>query len=286
MTASIGAGFKALWYGITDDEGYLVGGAAAAVAGDTEGSPMVRLETARVIDPVVPEPVTVDVDFDDDAGVSFTFPAASTPRGALEIAAQNLPFEALAQQTKVETIGDLEVGVRQPSGVTPRSLCLYQQRIAKEWIAGQRGHKKWQGLFYPNAELTPTGAAFRNKEFVAERYIVSTSKTDRKPWGDLFSTADNGTLAAPVIPIHSDYPLHWHPFLGNGTQDAFLLDYTPVSAAKVYVWVEGVKKDLTTHYTVNLGTATVTFTVGNIPAASARIIIGIEVAENVLFAAA
>lgn len=267
MTTRIGAGFRVIHYGLTDTNGYLVGGTEAAAAGNTNGKGMVRLYGAQTINTAVPEPTRVTVSGDDSPMVTFDFEAEELPGGALELAARTNDFEAFVQGSLVEEIDDLEVGVLQPGGGEPQPVVLLLSRRAKKWTAAS---KAWENLVIPAATVTPLGGDYQQRTATPYRYSISTSKTSRTPWGKLFSALANGATSAPIIPIDSDNPVMMHAFKGDNAETDFILTYTPISLDKTSVFVNGVKL-AQADYALNTSTKTVTFDVA--PATDALIVV-------------
>lgn len=269
MAYTIGAGFRVIHIGQADTDGYFVGGYVAAAAGIDDGSGMERIFGAQTLNLSVPEPTRVTASGDDGPMASFDFSAEELPGDVLGLAARSLAFEAFVTGSKVETIDGLSVIVAQPHGNDePPAIAMVLSRRAKN----QSGGKIWETKIVPSANITPLGGAFEQRNVTPYRYSISTTTTDRTPWGKLLSATDNGATAGPILDIEADNPVMMHAFLGNGTETDIILDYTPI-ATKVSVYVEGVKQVLTTDFTVNTGTKTVIFEAGSIPAADERVVV-------------
>jgi hypothetical protein len=251
-TARISAGFNRIFYGVVDSNGYVIGSVAAgATAGAQAGSPMARLEGAVTFPVAIPEGVTVPVSGDDEPEVSFDFPSEELPNGVLGMSVRDLDFEALVQGTKVESIGDIHVGVRGPASASAVTMCLLLMRRSKKWASGVRGVSAWDIEFVPRCTIQPLGSNFEQRTHQPVNYKIVASKADRFPWGATYTEGLHGTTASVTVPIDSDNPLHIHPFLGNNSQQLFTLAYTPKSSSKIYVYEDGVKQALTTDYTVS-----------------------------------
>lgn len=269
MAYKIGSGFRVIHVGQADTDGYFVGGYTAAAAGADVGSGMERVFGAQTLDLSTPEPARVTAMGDDGPMATEDFSAEDLPADVLALAARSLAFDAFVGGKKVETIDGLDMVVAQPQGnATPPAIVLVLSRRARN----QSGGRQWETRIVPSASVTPLGGAFEQRSFTPYRYSISTTITDRTPWGKLLSATDNGATAGPILEVEADNPVMIHAFLGNGTEADVILDYTPI-ATKVAVYVEGVKQTLTTDYTVNTGTKTVTFEAGSIPAASERAVV-------------
>lgn len=273
--ARIAAGYDYTFYGVRNSDGYLQGNdGTGAAAGNTNGQGMLRLEGGRTIPVSIPQDEVVTPTGDNEPTVSFTFPSSNLPSGILETASKNLDFEALCQGTKVETVGGLSVGLQGPSGSTKENMVLLLMRQAKKWAAGVRGVAAWECQFVPSCEISPLGGDWTERQFSPYRYGINISKADRFPWGATYTEAVHGATSSALVPIFSDNPIQLHAFQGNGSQDTFILDVAPISLAKTYVYVNGVKQVPTTQFT--LSSKTVTFV--SPPASSAIINVMYEVA--------
>lgn len=243
-TARIGAGYDVIMFGVINDNGYLIGNTAGgAAAGAKTGEAMLRLEGARTIPFEIGEDETLTVQGDNQALVQFSWENADLPAGVFEMSVKDLDYEALAQGSKVQPIGDIKVGVLMPSDVSQPDQCLLIQRKAKTWASGSRGTSVWEGFLILRTPVRPLGVTVTQREFNPYRYAITTSKGDRLPWGATLSEALHGTTKAPIIPFDSPNPIHIHSFQGNGAEDDFTVLYTPVSDAKARVYANGVQQN-------------------------------------------
>lgn len=279
MAAVISAGFKYCFYGTLDSSGYLVGGTdTAPVAGNQTGSPMLRLEGASTAPVALADAEVITVIGDDEPLVTFQFSPATLPAGVMEMVVRNRTFEALIQGTQVQTLGDLDISVLQPTDQAFTDMVLILSRRAKSWTPSSRGVKKWENLLVMRPTITPLFSEFQTRANTPYRYGIATSQGDRLPWGVTLIESVNGTTAAPLIVLDGDNPVTMHRFTGNNSATVFNLAYEPVSGAKTKVAVNGVLQTLTTNYTVDTAAKTVTFLVA--PASSAIIVVFYEVSET------
>lgn len=257
MAKRIGAGYRYIYYGVVNSDGYLIGNSlAGATAGDQTGEGMTRLEGA-VTQPLAPgENENLPIPGDDETLTTFDFESATLPAGVIEMAVRDSNFEAIAQGTLVESVGSIEIGSLQPSANAFTDLAFLFQRRSKKWAAGVKGVKAWEILNAPRSTCSPLFTEYQTRAHNPYRYGVTTSKSDRKSWGDTFTDAVNGTLSAPLVVVDSDNPMHIHAHKGNNSQQAFDLQYTPVSGARSYVFINGVQQALTTDFTLAGNTIT------------------------------
>jgi hypothetical protein len=254
-TSRIGAGFRYIFYGVVNSDGFVIGNTASgATAGAAAGEPMLRLEGADTAPVGIPEDERTPVSGDDSPQVEFKWDAADLPSGIITTSTRNLDFEALAQGTLVESFADLNVGVLQPSGGEDAVMCLLFQRRAKTWDPANRGNKAWEILVAPRSEVTPLGGNWAQRTHNPYNYAVTLSKSDKNMWGASFTEAVNLTTSAPLIPIFSDNPIFQDNYQGDGATTDFTLTHAPVSNAKTVVLENGVVQTITTDYTLT-GTA-------------------------------
>lgn len=268
----IAAGFDTIFYGLNDGDGYLQGAATTApAAGNQAGSGMARLTGAKTAPITVPETESVVATGDDIPLANFLFRAASLPAGVINGAVSDLDFQALAQETLVEDINDLSFGVLLPDEQNDVDMCLLLLQRAKSYQSGSVGAKQWKGLLVSSTNLFPLGSdEITERQVSTERYGFVVNPSDRRPFGLLLTNSVNGTIRAGMQPFTSENKVHLHRWTGDNTQDEFILTYTPVSQAKVAIYVNGIKQTVTTHYTVDVATKTVTFVTP--PANGAKIV--------------
>lgn len=250
----IGAGYRALFYGVVNSSGIFIGSSTTApAAGNTTGSGMTRLDGARTLPMNIAEPDVLVVSGDDEPKVSFEFDSENLPSGLFEQAVHDMEFEALVQGTAVDESGNIAVGVYDPANRDSQSMCLMLWRISKSWKSGERGAKKWEGLHVPQCTIKPLGNAWEQRTFNGYGYSVNASRADRTAWTTINLT-EYGTTGASMLPIASDYPFIVWRFTGNNAVTAFTLPYALVSGGTSRVTLNGVYQALTTNYTLT-GTA-------------------------------
>jgi hypothetical protein len=276
----IAAGVDLCFYGTNDSAGYLVGANATPPAnGNTNGSGMARLRGIVSADVQIEDPETVDVPGDNRSQGQFLFEPARPPSFLIENSVFKLSLHALVQGTLVYGDGDINTGVLQPDDPVFPDMCWLLQSPAKKKDIALNGVKAWGGVLIPSTQVYARGRnAFNNREAARDRYRVTANPAGVRPDGLLIDNATYGSTAAPLIEFQADNPVHMHTFRGNGTQAAFILEYTPAAAssAKVRVRVNGTLQVYTTNYTVNVGTKTITFAGGSIPAPEAKIVVFYE----------
>lgn len=254
-TPRIAAGFDYIFWGVLDTSGRLKGNTAdGASAGTIQG--MTRLEGGRTM-PIAPnEDEVVTVTGSNKPLVSFSFPSADLPSGVIETAVNNLTFNALVQGTKIQNVGDLAISGLGGGETSRPDIVLLMMRRAKSWKEGNRGSSDWEIRLALKTNVTPLGSAITERQFDPYRYSVNLSESDRAAWGMTFTETTHGFTTKPILEVEGDNPIHLMGGYGNNSAVAFTLDYTPKSSAKVLVWLDGILKQITTHYTISGKTIT------------------------------
>jgi hypothetical protein len=251
----IAAGFDYLYYFTLDSNGRIKGNTAVgATNGTIQGARW--LEGGRTIPFVINEDETITVTGNNKPLVSFSFPSAELPSGVLETAVKNMGFDALVQGTKVRNVADLAFSGRGSGESSRPDMGLLALRQAKKWTEGNRGTSAWEGQLALKTNITPLGSNITERQFDPYRYSINLSGSDRYSWGATFTEAADGFTNKPIIDIEGDNPVHLMGGYGDGVTVAFALDYTPKTAAKMIVTLDGVLKALTTHYTLSGKTLT------------------------------
>lgn len=247
----IGAGFRYIFFGTSDTEGFLQGNGATATANGTI-QPMLRLRGARTFPVTIPDRDRVPVSGDDEPLVTFSFASEQLPNGVMASAVRSLDFEALCKSTLVETIGDLRAGSMAAGGEVSRTMMLLLQREAKKYEGSTKGPTAWEIIMIPACEINPAGAEWEQRTFNPYNYSINISKAGTAVYGASYTEALRGTNELALEPIEADNPVMIEGGYGDGAETGFTLAYTPVaaSAAKVHVWLDNVKQTYTTHYTV------------------------------------
>lgn len=248
----IGAGFRNVYWGYVDATGRLLGTSESLTAGDQDGGLMGRLHGAKAFPPGIPEPDIVNVTGDDDFMTSFIFPSTDGPGGVLELATQDMAFEAACLGLEVYDMEDFSmIALGSPKDPTFNDLTFLMQRPAKSWSAGSRGAARWEVIVLLKANCQPLLNDFNERTANPYRYAISTTKSDMKPWGITFGSSDWGTTEAAFIKFTADNPCVMQSWRGDGAQAVFNFGLRPVAATKCSVFVEGIKRTITTDYTID-----------------------------------
>lgn len=253
----IGAGFDRIEWGLVNASGLVYGTTLnGPTAGAAAGEPMLRLRGARTLPVTIPEPERVPVTGDNEILAAFQFPGGELPNGILEVAVNNMGFNAIAQGTKVRTLGGYSVGALGPNGNVYPTMCLNLLRQTSKQDSGETGLPGWEGVWIPRCTLTPLNAEITERQFNPYRYAVNINPSDRAMLGYTFTEGIDGYTSTAMMDFEGDYPAHQDNWKGNAVLTAFTLAYTPVSATEVMVALNGVLQTYTAHYTVSGNTLT------------------------------
>lgn len=240
--ARIGAGFRYVYVGRSDSNGYLSGNIDSAVS---RGSllRMSRLRGAQTFPVQVPDRDRVPVSGDDEPLVTFSFASEELPNGVLAMAVRDLDFDALAQGTLAQNIGDLKAGALAPSGQANQALMFLLMREAKKYEGSTKGVTAWECLLIPSCEVTPLGAEWQQRTFTPYNYGLTVSKAARAIYGATYTEFARGTSEMALEPIDADNPIEIYAGLGDNATTSFSLSNPPVSADanKTHCYVNGIK---------------------------------------------
>jgi hypothetical protein len=276
---TIGAGFRAIFYGVLNSSGIFIGSTVTVPpVGTTTNGGMLRLDGAQTIPVQIGESVIVVQLGDDEPMVSFEFDSADLPSGVLQVAQADNVFDALVQGTKVQTVGDLELSALDPKGRESQPMCLLLQRRSKSWLSGERGSAKFEVFYILSCSIKPLGATLTQREVGPWSYSINLSRGD-VGLGMSINETDHGTTAMSIQRVDTDNPLHRVRGTGDGATLTYPLTYAPVSAAKTYVNVDQIRQTVTVDYSIS-GTSLI-FVVA--PANNAVIDVVYEVDEGTIF---
>jgi len=234
---TIGAGFHACHYGVNNADGIFIGGTTTVPpAGNTAGSAMLRLDGGRIAPLSIPESEIETVLGDDEPEVTFEWDSAELTSGILETSPRDNVFDALIQGTLIQEIGDIELSAYDPKGRIAQPMCLLVHRLAKSWLSGERGSKKWELRYILSCTIKPLLSNVEQRTHSPYRYSLNLSRGD-VGFGMSINETDHGTTAMSIQVVDSDNPMARHRFTGDGATLTYFLTYPVISSAKTYVFV-------------------------------------------------
>jgi hypothetical protein len=263
----ISAGLDRVYWGVLASDGYLKSTNGTIANGADAGMGLLYANNA---DMTFPDANRVNIIANDTKLGTFTFQSTDSSAFTLELGANDLAFIAQAQGTKVAAYGDWNVGLMRPGTFTVTNLVLLLISQAQSYASGSVGSAGFHDVLLPNVTLTYQGkSGITSQGEQLYRFSAEADTVDKFPWGEALVDATHGDTKADAFEWFSENRICAHTHVGDGTDDKMILTYTPAEASgnKVQLWTAGVLKAYTTDYTVDVNTKTVTFGVGDIPAA-------------------
>lgn len=275
VTQNIAAGFEILEFHVLDTTGYAAGSTGSVSSGGT-GAAAGRIKAVKTMDIQVTEPESKDITGDDNFQGNFIFAPAAGPSFTVETSIQNLTNDGVFQTTSVEALGDIDLGVTQPTDPVYPDVALLAVSRAKSKMAGSDGVSGYNGVIVPKCNIVPLGRSGYNERGEAlYRYKVIASTSDADPWGKTYTNAIQGTTGAVIRPWTAENRVSIHRFTGDGSTTVFTLSNTPASASislKVIIFKDGLQ--VTSGVTVSTANKTLTFSVA--PASGAKVVVFYE----------
>jgi len=181
----------------------------------------------------IPEADVVTIPGDDTSLGSISF-ASDAPREMLmNFGQMDLELEARLQNTLVETLGDIKMGLIDTANMILATGALIVQARTVKRSTPVQGQAAWSGLIYPNVQVQPLNReTFSGRTAGVIRYKGVAQQAFYKPWGITISDEVNGDTAAYAIPFTSPYPLTLGAFRGDGIITSWTLHKTPISVQK------------------------------------------------------
>ena len=245
------SGFDLIGYTIKNSDGYAIGGSGTLVAGDPDGSPMLRLVGAQTVDPSLPESETVTAIFDDGPGPSRIFAATDNPSSVIELGV--VDFEAVARMIggTVRSKAGAQFIVLGPTSIERPDLMMVFQHHSQSWAAGYKNAEQRGGVWVPSIQVDPLGYALNQRQYQVNRLKMTIGKSDKHVTGESMIAGVDGFTDGTTFPFQGPYAQWLHSFMGNNSVDEFNLVYTPLTPATLSeVYVNGVKQAYTTDYTI------------------------------------
>lgn len=183
-------------------------------------------------------------------------PPTEQATAEIQVSEEDLQNLAIMTSTLVRTLGEAKVvglATDQQGNEPDLGLLMFQQAVSGT------GTRVWRSFIIPRARLSPRPSGF-NENASQHSFQVAMNVSSAHLWGETFVLGTDGFEEAQIVMLHTQYKPNLVGFLGNGTEDEFLFPTAKpaVATGKIHgVWVDGVKKTLTTDYTVT--TTAVTF---------------------------
>lgn len=245
---------------------YAAGGFLAATDENPyEGSQIVGMQTFNV---TLPDYRRISHQGDDRVLQVDFLPPTEQATAEINVSEENLANLAIMTSTLVRTIGEaklLGLATSEQGNEPDLGLLMYQQAVSGT------GTRVWRSFMIPRGRLSPRPSGF-NENPSQHNIQVAMNVSSAHLWGETFVQGTDGFEEAQVLIMHTQYKPNICAFIGDNSTTAFSLPTAKpaVSTDKIHgVWVDGVKKTLTTHYTVT--TTAITFLTA--PADGATIVV-------------
>ena len=257
------AGYKRVQWGGFDTTGRAIGAVSSLTSGENAG--MAELDGPKSNSLALPSKQRVPIAAADGVIAQFLFEGSELPSGEMQMSTFDLNFQAFVDGTAVKDYGLFSGVPLGPRGNTPANTFFLFSREAKRRTTGSIGLKGYEHLLVLLAECATrfTNGAQTAQEDVVP-YDVNLNYADTMPWGEAISTANGyGTSEMLAYPFFSNYPVSMDFFIGDGSDTAFDLQYTPVSGGTLKVFTNGAIQTISTHYSVSSDTVTYVSAVGD-----------------------
>lgn len=250
-----------VFWGLTN-AGVVEGTSGAIANGGDSG--MGRFPAASDISPTIPS--LPNAELDSDGGIDSAVKGQPNAVATAVITGGVIDqiIAAAASNLLVKTEGPHDYIGGSQICLTHNPMCFVINRQGSVRDSGANyGQVGWEVTEIWNSlaevkQFNQVGRGVQGQQIV-ELVLNHTGKTI---WGETISATDFGvTRLWGLKPYWSQYPVHYHTFVGDGATTTFTLDLTPASedGDALQGWADGVKETYTTDYTVVAATKIVTF---------------------------
>jgi hypothetical protein len=224
---SIQAGVQQAWLLFHDTNGDPSGDTTTPLAnGQIRGSyPFRGIQTMPT---GIPESDAVNVPGDDTSLGSIGFGSDAPRQFVMNFGYQDLNLDGELQNTAVETLGDIEMGlIDSPDAVLATVSLIVQSK------AVVNGVSSWTGYIYPSVQIQPLGReTFAGRTDGVIRYKGTAQLAFNNPWGVTIVNKSGTPTSGYARPFKSPNPLTMDAFRGNGILASWTLAKSPISATK------------------------------------------------------
>lgn len=246
FTKNLAAGVQQSWLAFLDTENFAIGNARTTIsAGQIRGSyPFVGIQQMPT---GILEGDTVPIPGDDTNLGNIIFSSEAPVEFLMNFGQGDLALDALLQDTLVEALGDINIGLGNPASPNYPSVCLIVQGRAIKRDSGMSGQAAWTGFIYPVVQIQPLNReTLQGRTAGVYRYKGVAQQAFNHPWGVTISESVNGDIASYVFPFDSPYPLTLDAFRGNGIVTDWILNKTPVNTNNTKPFAERVAQTVNT----------------------------------------
>lgn len=160
--------------------------------------------------------------------------------GRLNVEGSDPAIIALLDNIVARTVGEmtaLGAGTDRQGFEPSVGMLLYQMAVGLV-----TGKQYWHAYVLPSARVIQKPNAMQGEKN-ATTYQVAPNRVTKHIWGETFSIAADGFLAAQMVRLWSNYPPRITAFLADGTATEFNFptNYPAVSTDGIKVWKNGVE---------------------------------------------
>lgn len=227
---SLQAGTQQAWFMFYDSNGEPSGSTTTALSNGTS-SGSYSLRGIQEMPTGVPEAEAVAIPGDDEILGQILFSSDAPREFIVSVGQQDLIFEAEAQNTTVDTVGEAKMGVIDTSNAVLATGALIVQ--GKAIVDGLPGYSGW---IYPLVQLQPLNReTFAGRTAGVIRYKGVAQPAFNRPWGTTILNKSGSQISAYALPFTTKGgPLTMHAFRGAIT--TMTLDKAPITVAKTTAW--------------------------------------------------
>jgi len=226
------AGLDAIHVAARSSAGFMAGYSNLVAANTNMGSGMRRVKGAVTAPIAIPEPTRVPVRGDNGRITTFQFQSDEDNAFTLENSVTDIELEMYAQGGNTYVLGEWDFGLRGSLSPTFKDLMFLLTRNAESQEAGSQGTAGFENMLVLDSSAMPLGDdQWAYQEEGSARLSCLANPSLLLPWGVLCSSAFTLTDGITIV-WKSQYRTMLHVFIGDGTEDEIVVDYTPINVAK------------------------------------------------------
>lgn len=274
---SIGVGLRYLLWSKVAGDGTMYGAGDMPTAGAADLVRFSRLYAANAFPIDIGTPESISPIGDDGVVTTFDFGSTTLANGTISLRAQDLDFEAAAQNTKVGQKGDFSIGVQGPTKISDQDIAFI---LIRHGVKHPVQTKIWINNILPLTSVTPRPSPHTTRAEAVYEANYTAKKAKLMPWGEEIDEAKYGSEGGTVLAMPGPDPINVFFGIGDGTRVEF--NFVVDIKAVVEVWANGTLL-LPATYTVDTSTSgshDITFETA--PASGAKIHIVASVPEGSL----
>lgn len=231
---SIQAGTQEAWFMFYDSNGDPSGNSPVALSSGTS-APAYKLIGIQEAPSPIQESETVTISGDDTSLGAIDFASDAPREMLLNFGLMDLTFEALLQNSLVETYGTISMGLLDTDiPFTAYGALIIQGKAVKK-TPGVSGQAAWSGWIYPLVQLKPLGRETASGRTAANvRYKAVAQSAFNDAWGTTIVDKNGAQASAYARPFTAAHPITMHAFRGAITSFTLAKTPTAISTTRPY----------------------------------------------------